>query len=235
MRRFLVCIHDATPAYEAEMRRMIRDLAPLVGRRLSFAVVPDWNNQWPLATYPVFCRLIHDTSEELLLHGYFHRRQRGWSPTTFLAEASDEMSGLDHERTRRTIERGQGVFTEMFGAPARGFVPPAWQRGHVRLEEQSAPAIEHVLGFFSLESRDGRRVPLTTFTWDCGRWGSLGYVGHGLGCLLQRAAGRVPVLAIHPRDLLRGFWPTVLRLTHTLLDAGYAPSTAAGALHASQC
>ena len=40
MRRFLVCIHDATPAYARETRVMIRDLAPFLGRRLSFGVVP---------------------------------------------------------------------------------------------------------------------------------------------------------------------------------------------------
>ena len=30
MKRFLVCIHDATPAYTHETRAMIRDLAPLL-------------------------------------------------------------------------------------------------------------------------------------------------------------------------------------------------------------
>jgi len=50
---FLVCIHDATPAYIRETRAMIRDLAPLVGRRLSFGVVPNWRGAWPLAGYPV--------------------------------------------------------------------------------------------------------------------------------------------------------------------------------------
>jgi hypothetical protein len=35
----------------------------------------------------------------------------------------------------------------------------------------------------------------------------------------------VPVLAIHPRDLGRGFWPRILRLTRTLLDSGYQPVT----------
>ena len=78
MRRFLVCIHDATPAYARETRIMIRDLAPLLGRRLSFGVVPNWHGEWSLAAHPDYCRLVRDGSEELLLHGYFHQRQRGW-------------------------------------------------------------------------------------------------------------------------------------------------------------
>src|SRR4051794_40628261 len=99
---------------------MLRDLAPLVGRRLSFGVVPDWCGQWPLASHPGYCRLVQEGSEELLLHGYFHRRRRGRTPLSWLVESSDEMNGLGELETQQTLERGQHVFTEVFGQPARG-------------------------------------------------------------------------------------------------------------------
>jgi len=233
VRPFLVCIHDATPAYASETRMMIRDLVPLLGRRLSFGVVPNWHGEWPLAAHPDYCRLVQEGSEELLLHGFFHQRQRGWGPATLLAEGCDEMNGLDLEETRRTIERGQCVFTEVFGAPARGFLAPAWQLGYVRLGSGSTQELEHVLGFFSLESRADRKVSLATWTWDCGRWGRLGYLGHGIGRLCQSLDRGIPTLAIHPRDLERGFWPRILRLTQELLDTGYEPSTPAAVLEAS--
>jgi hypothetical protein len=233
MRRFLVCIHDATPAYARETQAMIRDLAPLLGRRLSFAVVPDWHGEWPLAAHPDYCRRVRESSEELLLHGYFHRRQRGWGPTAVLTAGCDEMNGLDPDETRRTLERGQRVFVEVFGEPARGFLAPAWQRGHVCLSDANVLGLEHVLGFFSLESRDGRKIPLATWTWDCGRWGWLGTIGHGIGWLRQSLNRGVPTLAIHPRDLQRGFWPHILRLTRELLESGYEPGTVAGLLEAT--
>jgi len=233
MRPFLVCIHDATPAFARETQVMIRDLAPLVGRRLSFGVVPNWHGEWPLASHPDYCRLIQEASEELLLHGYLHQRQRGWGPVTWLAEGCDEMNGLDSEATRRTLERGQDVLTEVFGEPVRGFLAPCWQVGQVRRGNGNVLGLEHILGFFSLESWTGRRVPLATSTWDGGRWGGLGHLGHGIGWLLQSLGRGVPALAIHPRDLERGFWPKILRLTRALLEAGYAPSTAAGLLRAS--
>jgi hypothetical protein len=50
-------------------------------------------------------------------------------------------------------------------------------------------------------------------------------VGHGIGWLLQSLGGRVPVLAIHPRDLELGFWPRILELTEALVERGYEPST----------
>jgi len=230
MRSFLVCIHDATPANARETGLMIRDLAPLLGRRLSLGVVPNWRGQWHLSAYPDYCRQIGESSEELLLHGYFHRRQRGWGPLMWLAEGSDEMSGLTAQDTRRIIERGQQLFTDVFGTMARGFLAPAWQRGHVRASGGDMLGLEHVLGFFALESRAGRRVPLATWTWDCGRWGWLGHLGHGIGRLSQALTVGVPSLAVHPRDLVRGYWPRILRLIHELLDAGYEPTTPAGLL-----
>ena len=230
-RRFLVCIHDATPAYACETRMLIRDLAPLLGRRLSFGVVPNWYGEWPLAAHPDYCRLVMENSEELLLHGYFHRRQRGLGPTTFLTGGNDEMNGLDPEETRHTLERGHRVFSDVFGQPARGFLAPAWQRGHVRPATGDTAGLEHVLGFFVLESRAGRNVPLATWTWDCGRWAWLGHVGHGVGALLH-SLDRVPVLAIHPRDFDRGFWPTIMRLTRELIEAGFEPCTPTALLQA---
>ena len=226
-RSFLVCIHDATPAYASEMRNMIRDLTPLLGRRLSFGVVPNWHGEWSLPAHPDYCQMVQESSEEVLLHGYFHQRRRGWGPATLLAERSDEMNGQAPEETRRTLERGQQVFAEVFGAPARTFLPPAWQLGNVRLSGADTLGLEQVMGFFSLESRDGRRVPLATWTWDCGRWSWLGHLGHGLGWVSHVTKRGVPVLAIHPRDVERGYWPKILRLTRELLDSGYEPSTPA--------
>ena len=232
---FLVCIHDATPAHARATRAMIRGLAPLVGRRFSFGVVPDWHGEWPLVEHLDYCKEIKAASEELLLHGYFHRRQRGWGPTTFITGGSDEMNGLDREETRKTIERGQHVFSEVFGEPARGFLAPGWQAGHVRPEFDNGLGLQHVLGFFSLRSSGGRSIRLATWTWDSSRWEWTGHLSHGIGWMLQSMHRGVPTLAIHPRDLERGFWSKIVRLTHQLLDAGYEPTTIADLLEPNGC
>lgn len=232
IRPFLVCIHDATPAYARETQLMIRDLAPVLGRRFSCGVVPNWHGAWPLAAHPDYCQLVREGSAELLLHGYFHQRRRGWGPTTVLVEGSDEMNGLNPAETRRILVCGQRVFTAVFGEPARGFLAPAWQLGHVRPGNGRSLGLEHILGFFSLASGAGRKIPLATWTWDCGRWGWLGYLGHGIGRLLHSLDRGVPTLAIHPRDLERGYWLMILRLIHELIETGYEPSTLAELLEA---
>ena len=209
---------------------MIDDLAPLVGRRLSFGVVPDWKGQWPLAEHPDYCRLIHENAEDLLLHGYFHRRHRGTGPASLLTGGNDEMNGLDREETQRAIGRGQRVFTEVFGKRARGFLPPAWQPGHVCAATLKNLGLDYVMGFFSLQPAAGSRVALATWTWDCGRWEWLGHIGHGIGRISQSLDIGVPTLAVHPADLHRGYWPTILRVTRQLLERGYEPSTVSNLL-----
>ena len=233
-RPFLICLHDATPAYARETRAMLRELAPIVGRRLSLGVVPDWHGAWPLAAHPDFCRLARESADELLLHGCLHRRQRGRGPTSWLAEGSDEMNGLDAGATARAIAHGQRMFTDAFGQPAQGFLAPAWQRGHVRPGGGTAAALGHVLGFLALDSA-ATSIPLATWSWDCGRWRWLGHVGHGLGNVQRSIRRGVPSLAIHPRDLERGFWPTILRLTRALVADGHEPTTPSALLRARAC
>lgn len=234
MKPFLVCIHDATPAFAAETEALIAELAPMLGRRLSIGVVPNWHGVWPLAAHASFCELVQQSAEELLLHGYVHERRRGWGPVSLLTEGSDEMNGLNREETRDTLQRGQCLFVEAFGQPARGFLAPAWQAGHFCCNDHMEIGLEFALGFFSLMSPT-RKASLATWTWDCGRWGRLGFIGHLMGSLLHSLGRRVPVLAIHPRDLDRGFGRQILCLTEELLAAGYKPSTSAGLLETLRC
>ncbi len=232
-RCFLLCIHDATPAYARETRALVEDLAPLVGRRIAFGVVPDWHGQWPLGAHRDFCRFVRESSEEILLHGYSHMRERGFGAATLLAEGCDEMNGLDLHSTRSALQHGQADFMDAFGERARGFLAPGWQKGRVRDVIDSTSGFDYVLGFFSLETVGGQAIPLATSTWDCGRWGWLGHIGHSVGWLLQSVDRGIPVLAVHPRDIERGFLPKVLRLTEELLDNGYEPVVPASVIEPS--
>ena len=225
MPHFLICIHDATPAYARATEQLLRGLAPLVGRRLALGVVPAWHGSWPLAAHREYCRLLQGASDELLLHGYSHRRQRGSGPVSWLAERCDEFSGLDREEAGTLLERGQLAFADVFGQRARGFLAPGWQEGGARGEHVKRAGLEYRLGYFAVETAGGEAVPLATWTWDCGRWAWLGRIGHAAGRALHLAGSGVASLAIHPRDIERGFWPAILDLTKRLLDTGHAPAT----------
>ena len=228
MRRFLVCIHDATPAYARETRVMIRDLAPFLGRRLSFGVVPNWHGEWPLAAHPDYCRLVRESSEELLLHGYCHQRQRGWGPTTLLTEARrrDERPGSRRNSTHpraRTACLHRGLRGAGAGLPRTGLAAGARAPGERKYSGAGA--------------RPRLFLPRVT-----GRpKGSAGDLDLGLWPLglararrsWDRVAASVPgSWSPDPGDSSQrsgaGFLADDPRLTQELLETGYEPSTPAG-------
>ena len=43
---------------------MLRDLAPLLERRLAFGVVPNWHGEWPLAVHADYCRLVQEVAQK---------------------------------------------------------------------------------------------------------------------------------------------------------------------------
>ncbi len=225
MRPFLVCIHDASPAFAVQVGRMVRDLAPLVGTRISLAVVPNWHGAWPLTASPEFCDLIRSSAHEILLHGYTHTRKNGFGVVSAMTARSDEMSGLDLEGALRTVDAGQRMLRTALGEPAEGFLAPAWQQGALRPRDLEGPT-KYILGHFAVESRDGRRVSLTTWSWHCGRWSWLGHIGHAFGRAQHMLGLGVPSLALHPIDLEPGFWSRILGLVRELLAAGYEPDSA---------
>lgn len=224
-RGFLVCLHDVTPAFERETAHMLRDLAPLIDRRVSAGVVPDWHGKWPLTAHPDFCEFVRAQTSEVLVHGHRHTRTHGVGLVSLLAERSDEMNGVRAQDASQFLIQAKQKLTRTFGGAIRGFLPPAWQRGHANDEAFRDAGLEYVLGYFRLESFSQQHIPLSTFSWDCGWWSALGLVGHTFG-ELQHAIGRgTPSLAIHPRDINRGYWPLVLRTVERLLKAGYTPTT----------
>ncbi|HEX6693471.1 MAG TPA: DUF2334 domain-containing protein [Longimicrobiales bacterium] len=221
---FIVCLHDATPAFARETETIIRALAEMIGSRFSIGVVPDWDGEWPIENSPDYCRMLEESAQQLLLHGYRHRRAHGRGIVSLLAERSDEMNVMDDETSRRTLAAGQQTFIAAFGHSAAGFVPPAWQRG--RVCPGAAYGLDHVLGFFSVDTAR-RSIPVATWSWDCGRWGWLGHIGHAAGGLSHTMRGGVPSIAVHPRDVDRGYMPAILRVIRQLLDTGHVPSTPA--------
>lgn len=224
---FLLCIHDVTPAYEHDIQLLIREITPLLGTRFSLGVVPNWHGQWSLEAHPTFCRMLKDSGAELLLHGYFHQRWRGYGLTSWLTNRADEMNGLNSTETKAILGSGQQLFSTVFGESARGFLAPGWQQGYLRHSLGTEMGFEYIMGYFALDFGMEPKLPLVTWTWDCGRWAWLGHIGHGLGEVRHLLTRGIPILAIHPQDLARGFWHNILRLIHKLLQNGYEPSTIA--------
>lgn len=218
---FAVCLHDAAPGSERAILRQWEALHSVIGAPPSIAVIP-------AAAGPSWATIGTAYRESLgraerLLHGFHHSRPDGRSLVSRACGRVDEFAGLARARARQRLADGQQVMTDLFGRPAAGFLPPAWQAGPVDASLLADSGLRFAVGFRRLRPRAGPAVPLATFTWDFGPIPWLGHVGAPLGLLLRLQPGAVPVVALHPCDEARGFLRPALALVRRLLDTGHRP------------
>lgn len=224
MGSFVVCVHDVAPVTGAAIEKILDRLAPLVGTTISLAIIPRLAGR-ALADNRSFTTTMEARSEEILLHGYTHVREQGAGLVSFLTEGADEFSGLAEEAALASLRRGRQELEECFEQPVLGFLPPAWQKGKVNVELLSRAELDFLVTFFSVHSVRAR-VPLATWTWDCGRFSALGAAGEIVGSAVSTLRpDAIPVLALHPRDLERGWLELCERRIVSFLKREMTPTT----------
>jgi len=221
----LVVVHDVASVFLPELTYITQRLEPILGMRLSAAIVPRWRNQSGCRSNVRYRDLIARFPERLL-HGWTHQSNGRLRPISLITDASDEFRGLNEAAVRSRIEQAQADFRELTGSDADGFLPPAWQ---LPIPATQLSSLKFVMRFCRLESCQKKDTffPLATSSWD---WGRIGWLGHGgelIGTLLRRySRNAVPCVAIHPIDVRRGFFERAVSLIETLSRNGYQPATA---------
>jgi hypothetical protein len=82
------------------------------------------------------------------------------------------------------------------------------------------------VGFTGVESTDGERFPLSTWSWDAGVVAPLGVTGEAVGNVLAAVRPEaVPCVVFHPLDVERGFLPRGMALVKKFLAEGRKPVT----------
>ena len=214
-REFIVCIHDACPQSSHLIIRIINNITPLVENIMTVAVIPQsYGIPWRCEDQDLICELRERTTE-ILLHGLTHRRVGNCSPFSFLIEKADELVGLSVSETETLLKKGQHIMKNMFGSPAKGFVPPGWQFGKVTKTVLGKHNIDFAISLHYIIDTSGHRIPLAT-------WFS-GYVGEIVGYTLCMRKDVVPCIVLHPKDVQRGFLPRGLRLIRSFIEQGYCP------------
>ncbi len=137
--RLLISIHDVTPRHFERLKVITEFLKTHgVGACLSMLVVPDYWSAWQLDQHPVFCEWLRRQAAdgvEMILHGYSHRDDTAHDGVVATLKAKHltaregEFLGLDAEHAKRRIEAGQLMLQQILGAPASGFIAPAWLYG----------------------------------------------------------------------------------------------------------
>jgi predicted deacetylase len=229
----LVSIHDVSPAFGSEVRRLWEICAR---HRVvpALLVVPDWHGQWPLEDHPDFVawlRARRADGAEIVLHGERHDEHglsrssadalRAWGRTA----REGEFLTLDETAARARIERGVTRLVGLELSPV-GFVPPAWLATEGGHQAVAAAGLEFSEDEGSIRlHRAGRRVRSPVLRWSTRtRFRALGSLAVARGRWTLQRRARFPRLALHPQDLshpavARSLEPTLARWL-ALHDAG---------------
>jgi len=221
-RPFLVVVHDVCSLFEQETLEIIGALNPMLGQRVAAAVVPNWRGR--AIEDAQFCESLIDHFGEILLHGWTHQRESGGGLISLVTRGSDEFAGLTASDACRRLMIGKDRLQGLLGRRVAGFVPPAWQRGPIDCELLQRMDIDFLIGYREMRWADGYSIPLSTLTWDVGRFAALGLVAEWIGQIQHRYSPKsLPGVAIHPIDVSRGYLPRIVGVVKHWLAEGRVP------------
>jgi len=190
------------------------------------AVVPCWHGERLSGSARGFVEWVKVEFGEVLLHGYTHHRADHGGAIGLLTGNANEFTRMGTCEAIKRLRCGQAILAEVFGQPANGFVPPAWQRGPITSSVLVVSGFRYSVGFTGVESVEGERIPLCTWSWDAGVFGPLGVAGEAVGSVLTAVHPEaVPCVVFHPLDVERGFLPRGMALVKKFLAEGRRPVT----------
>ncbi|MGB6042351.1 MAG: DUF2334 domain-containing protein [Pirellulales bacterium] len=219
-----VCIHDVAPVFLDQLSELCAALRPLLGSEMAAAVVPRWGGKTITRDDAEFVQLVTDNCDELLLHGLTHQNTEHRGLVARFTGDADELRRLSGEECEQRVAEGQAILWDVLAKRAVGFAPPAWQQGKVTSQMLNRHGLLFCVGLQNVSTVEEIRLPTATWSWDLGVVPGAGYVGEACGGLAHRIRKRaLPVVVVHPHDVVRGYLPRIVRVIQALLDSGRRP------------
>lgn len=132
----LASIHDVGPRFESEVDRLADALAPRTGASgFALLVVPNHWGTAPLRQSAALGRKLRGWvagGAEIFVHGWFHRDDEAGRggvsgfKARHMTAGEGEFGGLDEAEALRRMRDGRALIEDVVGAPAAGFIAPAW-------------------------------------------------------------------------------------------------------------
>ena len=210
-KRFLLAIHDVTPAHRASLERVYRLLEQLGLTRYALLVVPNWHGEWPLDQHAALVDdlLTRQTAgAEIFLHGFrhdeagFHRTWRQRLQVAGRTTASAEFLIAPPAETARRLDQGLALF-ERLGLKPVGFIPPAWLHGPALANQLRERRLNITEGFWRITRvADGRSLFAPALSWSTARpWRSYLTARIAAARVVAETARGLVRVAIHPPDV----------------------------------
>jgi uncharacterized protein len=139
MQRVLVTsIHDVAPSTQAQVEKILAQLARHGVRNCSLLVVPDYHRQGRSLADPGFHSWLHElaaSGHEIVIHGFYHQRARRDDEETrakivtrIYTADEGEFFDLGYDEALRLLQEARNDF-ETHSFHPTGFIAPAWLLG----------------------------------------------------------------------------------------------------------
>lgn len=212
--KFIVSLHDASPASFEECRPLGTALRELGVARYALFVIPDFHGRHPLNDAPGFVRWLkteETLGAEIVLHGWQHRISgagaaslRSWFFRNFYTARECEFEGLDRATFSEKVEAGLRELRRA-GFQPKGFVAPAWIMPRAAPEWLGNAGLLYTETLTAIHIISPRRVIASPCLVYSSRSAWRLATSHLWNGLLHAVSRRTPVLriALHPADLRR--------------------------------
>lgn len=206
----IVSIHDVSPLTADRTRVVLTDLARIGVKRTSLLVIPDHHEKAPLLSDPSCCAWLREMAaegHEIVLHGYYHRRQatKAGMASTLVTEyytaGEGEYFDLTREEATARLRRGREEFTQA-GLTASGFIAPAWLLGAEAEEAVRAEGFTYTTRLQNVKDlTSGTETPTQSLVWSV-RAGWRRTISLGWNAFLFQRLKSNPIMRIglHPPD-----------------------------------
>jgi uncharacterized protein len=138
VKSLVVSLHDVSPLTQSLCDQILVQLRELGIGQVSLLIIPNHHRRAPIGESPAFQRWLSraiEAGHEPVLHGYYHRRERGKADslvrrvmTEFYTAGEGEFYNLSSGEAATLLERG---LADLSFLPRKiaGFIAPAWLLG----------------------------------------------------------------------------------------------------------
>jgi hypothetical protein len=230
-RSLVVSIHDVSPLTREPVAAILETLAELGVGKCSLLVIPDVHHRGNINTDPSFgpwLRGLATTGHEIVLHGYYHQRERRSveTPATrfftgIYTAGEGEFFDITYNDARALLTRGRDDLVNAAGAEPAGFIAPAWllstggEEALRRLDFAYTTRLKSVSDFVSERIHDSQSL-----CWSVrSRWRRVASLGWNQILFDSLRINPLLRISIHPPDIAHpAIWQQIQHLIQRAIE-----------------
>ncbi len=204
-KRVLMELHDVHPGMPVSLLKIFATFEGVDESDWALLIVPDWYGTQRLSDHPDVCYRLKFSPAAKVLHGWSHLKGPSLlHRLLYGTEDRSEFASLSVEESRKRIEQGCRMFSNVLDFEPEWFCAPRWSLGRKAARGLGVAGLPGKMALHHLVWRD-QKLPAPSINFDVGARHALRI--RNLNSLQKKlpqlkATGGVLRFVVHPVDLL---------------------------------